>query len=422
MARHASNDNRPLRELVEEAQLKRDLIIRTARRAMRKQGLTPAPVHIPHHAGSVRNPDGPDRLNDPDNTASGNFATDFSETLNLDEIYIEQILDFLEAGVTAAGEFDSTRGEFLVATGRDFRKHGLEQEHYAALGEAAINSINKYMEDTKELTDITELTCSLLAYGAEEDRTDGVHATAQATVLAVEHRCSKVAVVRVQLDPPLPFWPGQFVEVRTPHTPQVWRRLSPANPCNDDGLVEFHVRAAGPFSEGIVNNTVVGERWVVANPYGHLQVSGDHQVVMIAGSTGLAPLRSIILDLAGQDTPPSVQLYFGAQNPGELYDWQGLKSLDDAFDWLQVTAVSERSRIPAGTNPKESTEFRADGIELAIPRNEWVHGLVGDVALDRAQWRNAEILIAGSPSMKRDVVNVFLAAGADPDLIQMDPD
>ena len=60
--------------------------------------------------------------------------------------------------MTAAGEFDSTRGEFLVATGRDFRKHGLEQEHYAALGEAAINSINKYMEDTKELTDITELT------------------------------------------------------------------------------------------------------------------------------------------------------------------------------------------------------------------------------------------------------------------------
>lgn len=406
VARHASPDDRTLAEQLELANEHRGALIALVRSKIAALRLSPSRVHVPRAAQRL---------------SSDAAAPTFADTLNISAGYLGRVLDFLSAGITAAGEFRPPQAEFLVASGRDFRKFGLETEHYEALDSCMNEAIGEYLGDCKELLDTLNLACSLMAFGAEEDRSKDIPATVGAEVVDVEHRCSAVAVIRVQVDPPLGYWPGQHLEVRTPHTPRLWRRLSPANPYNEDGLIEFHVRAVGEFSRGVVSKTEVGERWAIANPYGELAVSGDRHVVMIAGSTGLAPLRAILLDLINAETRPTVELFFGAKNPGELYEWQTLQQFDEAFDWLSVTPVVEATKVPAGTNPQESNRGGATGVGLAVPRNEVQLGKVSEVAIRQGNWRDAEILVAGSPSMKASTVQNLLNAGASLEQILYDP-
>nr|WP_274706509.1 FAD-binding oxidoreductase [Corynebacterium macclintockiae] len=363
-------------------------LVELTRTKLHDMHLTPTVVHFPH----------------PADAEYSNPSPSFSETMELDEAYLDRTIRFILRGITHGGEFAPAQGEFLVATGKDFRKFGVAAEHYAALESALVEAVGEHIGVTKKLSDTINLGCSLLAYGAIEDEEAAVPATSAAQVLEVLHPCDAIAVIRVQMDPPLPYWSGQHVEVRTPHTPQMWRALSPAIPYNEDGLVEFHVRAIGPFSRGIVENTQVGEQWVVANPYGELQISGNKPVVMVAGSTGLAPVRAILLELVQSgERPPMVQLFFGAQNPEELYEWKGLLGFEDAFDWLDLYLVVE-DNAPT-----------PEGFDAYTAR-----GLVGDVAAERGAWRDAEVLITGGPQMKQHTVEAFLRAGADRDQLRFD--
>ncbi|WP_408924868.1 FAD-binding oxidoreductase [Corynebacterium sp. YSMAA1_1_F7] len=388
MARHSSQDEYTFAELLALIEEHRHGLIQLTREKLHAMNLKPRAVHFPHVTGA-------------DYT---NLSPDFSQTMELDESYLDRTIRFVRRGITRGGEFASLQAKFLVASGKDFRKFGVSAEHYAALESALVEAAGEHIGVTKKLSDTINLGCSLLAYGALEDEEADRPATSAARVLEVLRPCDAIAVVRAQLDPPLPYWPGQHVEVRTPHTPQRWRVLSPAIPFNEDGLVEFHVRAVGNFSHAIVEDTQPGEQWVLANPYGDLQVSGEKPVVMVAGSTGLAPVRAILLDLIqSEEHPPMVQLFYGAQNPEELYEWEGLLGFEDAFDWLDVYLVVQENQ-PA---PEDFEAYT-------------VRGLVGDVAAERGAWRAAEVLITGGPDMKRHTVQAFLRAGAQREQLRFD--
>lgn len=388
MARHSSSDDYTFAELLALVEEHRHDLVQLTRAKLHAMDPKPMTVHFPHVAGAEY----------------ANPTPDFAQTMELDEAYLDRTIRFVLRGITPGGEFATDQAEFLVATGKDFRKFGVGSQHYEALESALVEAVGEYMGVTKKLSDTINLGCSLLAYGALEDEEADVPATSAAQVLEVLHPCDAIAVIRTQMDPPLPYWSGQHVEVRTPHTPQLWRALSPAIPFNEDGLVEFHVRAVGPFSRAIVEGSQPGEQWVVANPYGDLQISGEKPVVMVAGSTGLAPVRAILLDLIqSEERPPMVQLFFGAQNPDELYEWQGLVGFEDAFDWLDLYLVVQED-APA---PEDFEAYTA-------------RGLVGDVAAERGSWRDAEVLITGGPEMKRHTVEAFLRAGADREQLRFD--
>ena len=127
-----------------------------------------------------------------------------------------------------------------------------------------------------------------------------------------------VSVVRLQLDQPLYYYPGQYVTVQVPQWPRRWRYLSPAIPADRGGAIEFHVRSVtgGMVSTAIVGETKPGDRWRLSNPHGGMQVDRDGgDVLMVAGSTGLAPLRTLIMDLTRYGENPRVHLFFGARYP-----------------------------------------------------------------------------------------------------------
>ena len=134
-------------------------------------------------------------------------------------------------------------------------------------------------------------------------------------------------MVRLQLDQPLYYHPGQYVTVQVPQWPRRWRYLSPAIPADRGGAIEFHVRSVtgGMVSTAIVGETKPGDRWRLSNPHGGMHVDRDGgDVLMVAGSTGLAPLRTLIMDLTRWGVNPRVHLFFGARYPCELYDLRTL--------------------------------------------------------------------------------------------------
>lgn len=235
----------------------------------------------------------------------------------------------------------------------------------------------------------------------------------------VEHiRVSRdLAVARLQLDRPLHYYPGQYVNVHVPQCPRRWRYLSPAIPADPNGRIEFHVRVVpgGLVSNAIVGETRPGDRWRLSGPHGAFRVDRDGgDVLMVAGSTGLAPLQALIIDLSRFAVNPRVHLFFGARYACELYDLPTLWQIAAHNPWLSVSPVSEYNGDPA---------WAADYPDVSAPRGLHVRqtGRLPDVVSRYGGWGDRQILICGGPAMVRATKAALIAKGAPPERIQHDP-
>jgi NAD(P)H-flavin reductase len=61
---------------------------------------------------------------------------------------------------------------------------------------------------------------------------------------------------------------------------------------------------------------------------------------MVAGSTGLAPLKALIEQVAGLAAPRRVHLFFGAEAPEGLYDLPDLEKMAAQHEWLTLSTPS----------------------------------------------------------------------------------
>ena len=309
---------------------------------------------------------------------------------------------------------------FLAQLGRDHRKYGVLPEHYESLGQALYATLRDALADEwNDAVDAAAQQSLNLITGVMSGAAEAEQGPAWWDGSVVERlRVSRdLALVRLQLDNPMPYHAGQYVHVAVPQCPRRWRYLTPAIPPDETGAVEFHVRAVsgGLVSNAIVNETRVGDRWRLSSPHGALQVDrGGGDVLMVAGSTGLAPLRSIVMDLTRWGENPRVHLFFGARYPCELYDLQTLWQIAANNPWLAVTPVSERSGDP---------DWAADYPDVTPPRGLHVRqtGRLMDVVTRYGNWGDRQILISGGPDMVRATKDALIAKGAPPEHIQHDP-
>ena len=184
-----------------------------------------------------------------------------------------------------------------------------EKEHYITLQKALHSSFRSHLIDRWDAAldeaahDMVALVTGLMSGAAE---TETGPAWWDGTVIEHQRVSREISVVRLHLDRPMGYHPGQFVNVQVPQCPRRWRYLSPAIPADPDGNVEFHVRAVlgGMVSTAIVGETRPGDRWRMSAPHGAMEVDrGGDDVLMVAGSTGLAPLRALIMDLTRSHEP-----------------------------------------------------------------------------------------------------------------------
>jgi NAD(P)H-flavin reductase/hemoglobin-like flavoprotein len=295
---------------------------------------------------------------------------------------------------------------FLKGLGRDHRKFGVKAAHYEALGRALLAAIKKYAGDawTPEVE-----AAWVQAYSRAA--TTMIEAARRATmdspdwwlaeVVSREMRSSDIAVVRLRPDQPFRFEAGQYCSIETPWWPRVWRSYSMANAPRTDNTIDLHVRKidAGWVSTALVRHAAPGDVVRLGHPTGTMIADrqSTKDLVMIAGGTGLAPMRAIIEDMARWNWFRRVHLFFGARRPDELYDMPALHDLAAAHEWLTVTpAVSH--------DPNFSGE----------------QGNVVDVALRHGDWRNHDVFVSGSGAMVRRSIDSLLISGVPLTSIKFD--
>ncbi|MGV9802954.1 FAD-binding oxidoreductase [Mycobacterium sp. NPDC003449] len=352
------------------------------------------------------------------------FAIDLSARDLFPPDLDNQRRSFAYALTWVLGELIAQRAEepvaFLAQLGRDHRKYGVTQQHYDTMQEALYGAWrtrlgagwNDRLAGTAR--DAIDLIVGVMRGAADAEQTP---AYCDGTV-AEHHRVTRdVSIIRLQLDEPLFYHPGQYVTVQVPQWPRRWRYLSPAIPADRSGAIEFHVHSVtgGMVSTAIVGETRPGDRWRISSPHGAMQVDrGGEDVLMVAGSTGLAPLRTLIMDMTLHGVNPRVHLFFGGRYPCDLYDLRTLWKIASTNPWLSVTPVSEYS-----SDPPWAHEFP----DVAPPRGLHVRqiGQLPDVVTRYGNWGDRQILICGGPNMVQATKDALTALGAPAERIQHDP-
>ena len=309
---------------------------------------------------------------------------------------------------------------FLAQLGRDHRKYGVTQRHYDSMQDALFTTLRSHLiESWDDKFAEAAHDAVVLIIGVMRGAADAEKGPPYRDGTVIEHlRVTRdVSVVRLQLDQPLYYHPGQYVTVQVPQWPRRWRYLSPAIPADRGGAIEFHIRSVtgGMVSTAIVGETNPGDRWRLSNPHGGMQIARDGgDVLMVAGSTGLAPLRTLIMDLTRYGENPRVHLFFGARYPAELYDLHTLWQIASTNPWLSVTPVSEFK-----TDPPWAAEYP----DVEPPRGLHVRqtGMLPEVVTRYGNWGDRQILICGGPKMVEATKDALIAKGAPAARIQHDP-
>jgi NAD(P)H-flavin reductase/hemoglobin-like flavoprotein len=296
---------------------------------------------------------------------------------------------------------------FLQGLGRDHRKFGAVSEHYEAVGASLLATLEYFSGPswTPELKSdwaaAYDLIGSVMIAAARADE-ELRPPWWRGMVVAQERRSYDVTVLHVQPEPALEYVAGQSVAIECPSRPRLWRYYSMATAPRQDGLLEFHIRLidGGAVSMALTSQTAVGTELRLGPPLGVLTLPepvADRGLLLIAGSTGLAPLKAIVDQLTTWPKPPDVHLFFGARKADGLYDLDSLQKMAAEHPWLTVTpAVS--------ADPKFAGET----------------GSLPDVVARHGDWSGHDAYLAGPSEMVQDTASRLAAAGVPKDQIHIE--
>lgn len=280
--------------------------------------------------------------------------------------------------------------------GRDHRKFGVIADHYPAVGNALLTTLQHFLGDqwTNELAADWSEAYTVVAKVMVEAANAAAETMPpwwEAEIVAHERRTLDVAVLTLRSEQRLDFLPGQSIAVETEMRPRMWRYYSPANSPRTDGTLELHVRQVdgGAVSGALVQAVGVGDVLRLGTPVGrHLVVDHQRDLLLVAGSTGLAPFKALIDQAANEGSRRQIRLFVGVRTRRDFYDMTALRDYTRRLPGLRVVPVTS-----------EDPGFSGD------------RGRVIDVALHHGTWPNEEIYLCGSPDMVANSRAALRAAG-----------
>jgi CDP-4-dehydro-6-deoxyglucose reductase/ferredoxin-NAD(P)+ reductase (naphthalene dioxygenase ferredoxin-specific) len=148
---------------------------------------------------------------------------------------------------------------------------------------------------------------------------------------------------------PFTFSAGQFAKLQFAFAPDAPRDYSMANAPHEAGL-EFHFRTTpGGVSERIPREVRVGDLVRVSGPFGTAYLREQHTgpILAIAGGTGLAPIRSILLTALQKGMSQPIHAFVGVRGERDLYGEAELRALAARYPNLEVQVVVTESPVSA---------------------------------------------------------------------------
>lgn len=221
-------------------------------------------------------------------------------------------------------------------------------------------------------------------------------------------KCEKLNadVIRLILELPkterLKFLAGQYIDILMRDGKR--RSFSLANSPEQDQKLELHIRYynGGLFSEFAFKDLNEKSLLRIEGPLGQFTLQeSDRPIIMIAGGTGFAPVKSLIEFAISNDDHRPIQFYWGARTKTDLY----LNSMAEqwANDYEHIKYEPVLSDIDKDDSWKGKTGFVHDA-----------------VLKDHTDLSGYDIYACGPPPMVNAIVESFPANGLNKDRIFSD--
>lgn len=218
-----------------------------------------------------------------------------------------------------------------------------------------------------------------------------------ARVDSVQALCGDVTRLCLELpvDDDFRFRPGQYMNL---HLPDGGHRSFSMASCPDGARVDFHIRRipGGRFTDGELAQLQPGAALEVELPLGTfcLHPQDYRPLVMLATGTGLAPLKSMLDSLKGDEDCPPIHLYWGARTEADLYLDAEIRTWTDGLYEFNYVPVLSRA-----------------GSEWTGRRGHVQQAVLQDLS---DQLSDCAFYLCGSPDMIADAKRTLAAHGADP--------
>lgn len=203
------------------------------------------------------------------------------------------------------------------------------------------------------------------------------------------------------------FKAGQFVNLVVPPYDEIAeptsRAYSIASPPHDNKAIELVVRLVpnGMATTYVFNHLREMQTIPIIGPYGEFFLRDtDREIIFIAGGSGLAPIRGIVLDMIHRGiSHRQATFFFGAVRTSDLYYVEEFERIAREHSWFRF--------IPALSGNETDHSYEK--------------GLITDVvARHYGQLDNHEGYLCGSPGMIGACIKVLTGKGLPEALIYFD--
>ncbi len=150
--------------------------------------------------------------------------------------------------------------------------------------------------------------------------------TLPARIQQIEQAAPDVMILRLKLPASdrLQFLAGQYIDILLKDGKR--RSFSLANAPQDDALLELHVRHVpdGLFTEHVFTQMKEKDILRFNGPHGtfFLREESTKPIVMVAGGTGFAPIKSVVEHAIAENCGRSITVYWGGRLRADLYRMQ----------------------------------------------------------------------------------------------------
>lgn len=204
------------------------------------------------------------------------------------------------------------------------------------------------------------------------------------------------------------FRAGQFMQIMVPRyelsKEEVYRAYSLSSSPDDHQHMEFQIRLVpnGICTTFVHKYLKVGDPLSVNGPYGDFYLrDSDSDIILIAGGSGMAPIKSILMDMKLKGIKRKTRYFFGAVARRDLFH------LDTMLRFEQE--LHDFKFIPALSSPAD--DDRWDGET----------GLITEVLCRHLEENtSAEAYLCGSPGMINACIKVLHTKGLTDDTIFYD--
>lgn len=195
----------------------------------------------------------------------------------------------------------------------------------------------------------TDLKVELLQYDEDALKVSVPVKNFRASIESIESLTHDIRKMSLKLIEPkeITFHSGQFVDLYAPGS-DFYRSYSMSNTPSQSDRLEFMMKIfqGGKFSTLLDEQLKPGDELEVRGPFGNCirreENSGD--IVLIGGGSGMAPLWSILNDMAEKKVKRKVTFFYGARSKRDLFYLDKFAALSKQLDNFQF--------IPALSNPQ----------------------------------------------------------------------